>query len=499
MTKERFDGLMLLLLGALAFVITGIAWKNVSPIEMGDFKVVYYSARCLIQNGDPYSQADVLRIYRAEGREPLVESQVDRKVKTRFFYPPTAFIVTVPFALMGYGAGKILWMIVSAGCLILASTLTWDMAADFAPLLSGAMLGFLLMNSFWLFMIGNAAGIAVSFCVIAVWCFIRDRFVLAGIVCLAISLALKPNDSGLVWLLFLLAGGVLRKRAIQTLAVLVVLSVPVVLSVTHAAPHWPQELKANMSSFSDVGGIVDPAITGMASRNMDSLVDLQSAVSVFFSEPATYNLIAYAVCTLLLLIWARFSLRTELAGTRIWLALAAIAPLTMLPTYHLQHDAKIIMLAVPACAMLWARRDRIGRLALLVTGAGIVVNGDLFSGVRIVLTRKCIVPDPNFLSRLKMVMLTRPAPLILLGMAIFFLIVFARDCSHPIAGPGPNAFARRKVGGRGTYARRFVVTECPITDILYRPSVAAHGSLHFPNHPLLWDDAFGRVSRFDHL
>lgn len=423
--RERHDGLILLLLGALTFVLVGIAWQRISPIQMGDFKIVYYSARCLLQNGDPYSESAVLRVYRAEGREPALESQVDREAITRYFYPPTAFVFTVPFAAIGFGAARMLWLVLSAGSLILAAILTWDLAAAFAPVLSGAMLGFLLANSFWLFMIGNSAAIAVSFCIIAAWCFFRERFALAGILCLAISLAVKPNDAGLVWLFFLLAGGTLRKRALQSAAVVVVLSLPAVLWVTQAAPHWPQELKANMSSFTGVGGMADPAATGMAGRNMDSVVELQSAVSIFFSEPGAYNLITYGICLPLILVWAFLSLRMKAGRSRNWLALAVIAPLTMLPSYHLQHDAKLIMLCIPACAMLWAKRGWIGWISMLITGAGIVVNGDLFSGARVLLTRPFIVPNPNFTSRLTTVLLTRQAPLMLMAMAAFFLVIMA--------------------------------------------------------------------------
>jgi len=423
--RERHDGLILLLLGAVGFVLGGIAWQRISPIQMGDFKIVYYSARCLVQNGDPYNESAVLRVYRAEGREPAFESQVNREAITRYFYPPTAFVFTVPFAAMGFGTARTLWLVLSAGSLILAAILTWDLAAAFAPVLSGAMLGVLLVNSLWLFMIGNSAAIAVSFCIIAAWCFFRDRFALAGILCLAIGLAVKPNDAGLVWLFLLLAGGTLRKRALQTAAVVVVLSVPAVLWVGHAAPHWPQELKANMSSFTGVGGMADPAATGMAGRNMDSVVELQSAVSIFFSEPGAYNLITYGFCLPLVLVWAFLSLRMKAGRSRNWLALAAIAPLTMLPSYHLQHDAKLIMLCIPACAMLWARRGWIGWISMLITGAGIVINGDIFSGARVLLTRPFVVPKPNFTSRLTTILLTRQAPLILFAMAIFFLIVMA--------------------------------------------------------------------------
>lgn len=424
MTKRGNDGLILLFLGAVAFLIIGIAWQRVSPIEMGDFKVVYYSARCLLQHGDPYRQADVLRVYQSEGRESATEPVLDREVKTRFFYPPTAFLFTLPFAAVGFEIGKMIWTVLLAASFVLAAVAMWDVAADFAPLVSGLLAGLLLMSSFWLFMIGNSAGLAVSLCVLAVWCFYRDRFIPAGLLFLALSLALKPNDSGLVWLILLLAGGSLRKRALQSLAVLAILGLPVVLWVTHASPHWPAELRENVSSISSIGGIVDPAATGMAGRNMDSLVELQTAVSIFFKEPRTFNLVTWAICAPLVVFLAFLTIRTRPDRLGLWLALAAAAPLSMLPTYHFQHDAKIILLAIPACAMLWAKRGVWGWLSLLLTSAGILMCGDIFTGIRIVLTRHILVPQPNFVSRLTTVILTRPAPLILLALVVFYLLAF---------------------------------------------------------------------------
>jgi len=424
-TKRRTDGLILVFLGAIVFLVMGIALRHVSPIEMGDFKVVYYSARCLLQGGDPYRETDVLRVYQAEGRENLSEPVLDRQVKTRFFYPPTAFLFTLPFAVVGFSAGKLLWTILLAALLILASLLAWDIGADYAPLASGALAGLLLMNSFWLYMVGNAAAIVVSLCVIAVWSFYRERFVLLGVLCLAVSLAVKPNDSGLVWLFLLLAGKPFRKRALQTLVAFATLTLPIILWVTYASPRWLAELRANMSSFFVIGGIVDPAATGMAGYNMDSLVQLQSFVSVLFSRPSHYSLICWAVCAPLILLGALLTLVRGRTAHGIWLALAVAAPLSMLPTYHLQHDAKILLLTIPACAMLWSQRNAIGRLALLLTTAAIVINGDIFSAIRIVLTRGIVVPEPNLASELATAVLTRPAPLILLATAIFYLCRYA--------------------------------------------------------------------------
>lgn len=427
LTRRRKDGLILVLLGAVVFLVVGVAWRRVSPIEMGDFKVVFYSARCLLQHGDPYSEAAVLRVYNAEGRENPSEPVLDRQVKTRFFYPPSAFVVTLPFALIGFAAGNLLWTMLLATCLILAAILAWDIGADYAPLVSGALAGLLLMNSFWLFMIGNSAAIAVSFCVIAVWCFYRERLVWAGVLCLAISLGLKPNDSGLIWLFLLLIGGRFRRRALESLAVLAVIALPIVFWVTNASPNWLPELRANMASFSGVGGIVDPAATGMAGRSMDSLVGLQSDVSLFYPNPQTYDLVTYAISAPLVLVWVLEVLWGKLSASGWWLAIAAAAPLSMLPTYHFQHDAKLLLLSIPACAMLWVRRSWIGWMSMLITTAAIVINGDIFSGIRILLTRNMLVPQPRLDSEFATAAITRPAPLILLVTAAFFLWALTRE------------------------------------------------------------------------
>ncbi len=84
--------------------------------------------------------------------------------------------------------------------LILAALLMWNVASEHAPLISGVLIGFFLANSVGLLFQGNVAGIVVSLCMIAAWCFFRNKFVLVGVLCLATSLAIKPHDSGLVQL-----------------------------------------------------------------------------------------------------------------------------------------------------------------------------------------------------------------------------------------------------------------------------------------------------------
>jgi len=198
---------------------------------MADFRTLYYPALCLLEHRDPYMPNEVLRVYQAAGGDSPSETASVRQITTQNLYPPTVFSLSAPFALLSWGPAHILWMILSAGSVILAAFLILNLGANYAPALSGALLCFLLVNSVYLLCTGNVACFAISFCVIAVWCFFRERFIPAGLLCLAISLAVKPHDSGLVWLYFLLAGGLYRKRALQTLLVMVILTLPVLLWV----------------------------------------------------------------------------------------------------------------------------------------------------------------------------------------------------------------------------------------------------------------------------
>ena len=113
---------------------------------------------------------------------------------------------------------------------------------------------------------GNTAAIVVALCVIASWCFISDRFVIAGILSLAMSVAMKPHDSGLVLLYFLLADSRFRKRAVQS-SVLTALILPGrIFWLWNVAPHWLLDWRSNLAAISAPGGMNDPRPSSIASR-----------------------------------------------------------------------------------------------------------------------------------------------------------------------------------------------------------------------------------------
>jgi hypothetical protein len=86
--------------------------------------------------------------------------------------------------------------------------------------------------------------------------------------------------------------------------------------------------------------------------------------------------------------------------------------------------------------MLWAERGRIGRLALLVNTAGLVVTGDLSWVIFLALNKSLHLLTTGLSGRILLVALTVSAPLILLVTSVFYLWVYARDARPPAEEEG---------------------------------------------------------------
>jgi hypothetical protein len=422
--RARLDGLHILILGSVFFVAIGALQEITNPLGMTDFLQIYASSRCVAHHHDPYKFDELLAFYQSDtGGIPADSSVVSRTYRKIVFIAPnlpTTLFLIAPIAVLPWKWAVALWMVLIASCFILACFCIWSCGADSAPRLCGALIFLILVNSGMLLSTGNTAGLVVSLSVIAVCCFLQDRFVFAGIACLAFALAMKPHDAGPLWLFFLLAGGVQRKRALQSAALTAVIIVPAVLWVWHSAPHWAPELHANIAEGLAAGGLNNAGPTTQGGRGLGQIISLQAVLSLIRDDARFYNSIAYSICGILLLLWCVRTLRIGFSPRAAWLALAAIAPLTMLPFYHRTYDARLLLLAVPACAALWIGGHARGRSALWLTVAAIILTGDIFWIVFFQITHYS-GPSGTFG--------TIPAPLILLALAIFYLSVYVR-CSR---------------------------------------------------------------------
>jgi hypothetical protein len=235
---------------------------------------------------------------------------------------------------------------------------------------------------------------------------------------------LKPHTSGGVWLFFLLAGGVFRKRALQTLALTLALCVPAIAWTWYVAPQWSQELHSNLSASGSRSGINSPRPDATVGNNPLSIIDLQTVTSFFCDNPRVYNTAAHIICGPLLLAWAIVTILSRPSLTKAYLGLAAIAVLSMLPFYHRMYDAKLLLLTLPACNLLVARGGLTGRLAALLTTAGFVFTGDIPLVFLADLTKDVHISIASFGGKVAMVLVNRPVPLLLLMLGIFYLWVY---------------------------------------------------------------------------
>ena len=399
---------------------------------IGDFRAIYFAARTRIDHHDPYKVDEFLQVYRQEGQtipaEPLRRLGFSRSVPI-CVNPPSTLLVVAPLALFSWGPAHLLWMILTPAGLALAAWLLWDLAGARAPAFTLALLCFVLANIQGLLRSGNSSGLAVSLSIVGVWCLFKHRYEWAGILGFALGLALKPMEAGLIWLFFLLAGGTYRRRAWQISAIAVSLLALGTLWVAQVSPHWYQEWRANIAATSAHGDLNDPGPTSFANRGVGMIVSLQSIFSILRDDPQVYNPAAYLLGGSLLLIWCIVTFRSRLTEEGNWLALASVAALSMLPVYHRQYDTQLILLAIPACAILWAREDRISKSVAACSAMGIVLTSDFPSAMLMVTGKGLHLSLDHLAGKLATIFMLRSATVGLLMIGVLCLWAFIRQTS----------------------------------------------------------------------
>lgn len=397
-------------------------------MPMPDFGGIYYATRCALHGHDPFNRDAFMEELKRDGPgfwDGLLKVEKLTGSPTALVYPPTTLLAAVPLAVLPWAMAQNAFMVLSAGFLVLAALLVWNLGEEYGTCWRGLLAGFVVLNSLLIFLHGNPAGLAASFCIVAAWCFLKKRSEWAGVLLLGLSLAIKPHDAGFPWLFFLLASGALRKRALQSLAVACVVGICAVAWVTPSAPRWLGELRANVSTLSAPGHINDPGPSRLSERNFGPIIDLQSAAGVFGNDPHFYNPVSYAIGGGLILAWAVVVLRRRFTMEGGLFALAAIAVLSLLPVYHRSNDAKLLLLAIPACAMLWETDGARRWIAVGLTSAAIFVTSD-FPIMCVVLLTKKVPLSASTLGGKLVLLLLQPAPVVLLATGCFYLWMFVR-------------------------------------------------------------------------
>ena len=226
----------------------------------------------------------------------------------------------------------------------------------------------------------------------------------------------EPHDQtpgcGLIWLFFLLAGGTYRRRALETLCVTAFLSTFAILWVYQVSPGWFHELRANLHlTMTGPNAVNNPVSNAVNVASVGMMISLQTVFGVFWKSAFTYNTITYLTCGSLILVWAASTVRSRPTTSGCGSVSPTNAAISMLPVYHRTHDANLISLALPACAILSAKRSPFRRTAIGSTFAALFLTGDL--PLFFWLTSRPIRDAlPDWPAKAATILLARPAPLI---------------------------------------------------------------------------------------
>lgn len=422
---KHIPSLLALAVAAGISLLWGLSLARNVPGGMMGFPGLYYGTQCLLHHGDPYNPQELQRFYADAGAIPSGESAARVQAVALYVNLPTSFLFVAPFTLLPMHAAQALWNGLLVVTFLAASMLMWRESAGHARRVALLLLCVLLANCEIVFSGGNTAGFVVALTVIAAWCFLTAHAELAGVLCLAVALTLKPHDSGLVWLYFVLAGGASRKRALQSAAVAAVLTIVATTWVSFAIPGWLPEMRANLAAISAPGGINEPGPTSIGVNSADMIIDLQTVFSIMRNNPQFYNTATYLVCGIIFLTWARAVLRTRITPRTAWLALSSAAALSMLVTYHRSYDARLLLLSIPACALLWAHGGIAARIGFTITALSILFTADVPATIIAICSEHLPMTKPGILPALQSILLGRPAPLCLLAVSVFYLWAFS--------------------------------------------------------------------------
>jgi len=96
-------------------------------------------------------------------------------------------------------------------------------------------------------------------------------------------------------------------------------------------------------------------------------------------------------------------------------------------SYHRGYDAKLVLLTIPACAMLWSAGGVTKWLAAVFTTTSVVFTADVPLNIFLLLSRHPVSAMSGAWGKALSVVLLAPTPLVLLAMGVFYLWVYVKN------------------------------------------------------------------------
>ncbi len=330
-----------------------------------DFLPLYVGSRCLLHECNPYDTAQLDAQYFQSGGLAKYRPQWR---DTPPAYPPSAFLVLSPAALLRLPLALRVWSGLNAilliGCVVFVRAMVPASSRWLVTILGSC---YLISWSTLIHLVagGQPAAFAISLLIIGTLLYLRGRYIPLATVLLTLSLAIKPQI-GLMIVLYLVFKRIYWRQAILAIAGSIVLFLASgwLLSSRPVSARWYSDWRSNVAECMKAGEIDDPRPAAVQGH---TFVNLQAITSVFVAEPKAYNTASYAIFLAAMAVWIIVALRRYSGPANHWLELAALSALTMLPVYHRDHDARLLILALPAISIILRQRRLLGSLIIAVT------------------------------------------------------------------------------------------------------------------------------------
>jgi hypothetical protein len=331
-----------------------------------DFVTVIAGVHCAVSRCDPYDSPTLEREFpsRMGGYTPTSHFKPEWPV-----YPPSTFLLLLPFSLLPWSVLSVVWMLLSLGFLSAAFVALLLRFKAYRDLLSIVPFVILLSDGSigWAVQLGQPVLIAASCLTLAIVALESGTMTVTGGVLLAVSLCLKPQGAYLCAAYFLLRSNT-RLPALAAYLFTAVAAVAGTLLFYFRLSSFAYlgHLSSNLKLAVQPGRDADFSLLNADSA---SFLNLQAFLARFMQDPRISNAITYAVFLQLIGLLMFVCWRKKNLDTRPYTILAVLAMLELLVSYHRLYDHAFMLAAIPG---LYEIKQR-GIYAYLLFILGLVV------------------------------------------------------------------------------------------------------------------------------
>ncbi len=312
---------------------------------------MYASTRCVLHGTDPYKTGDAQTQLDLAGANRRQFAGV-YWARHSLVYPPLTYYVMAPMAWLNYPASCRVWFALLGAALIAGG----GAAIRLSPLPARAFVlcgvSAILWGSGVLVRLGQISALVIGLVAIGSMLFLARRHLVGASCLLFLAAAMKPQLVIPLLVYFCLPKET-RKYALATLVVFaaaVGLSGLVLASRPQTA-HWPTDLADQLHSSATVSAApVEKLETGV--------VNLQALTALFSTNPKVYGTVSAGVVVALIVLLAVGLHGLGENPMREWVGVAAVSILTLVLAYHRSYDMRMVMLTLPALALLWRRAPK---------------------------------------------------------------------------------------------------------------------------------------------